>query len=124
MSAETQLNAALLAAAPVTGLVGAGANARIYPDEIPQETDLPAVAFFRTATEMKHTIHSAAPVVNMAMLQVYCLGASRAQAEDLCDKVLAAAADAGFIAVDRAADVDAGEGVWASVLTVRFFSTT
>jgi hypothetical protein len=54
MSAETVAYAALSAAAAVTTLV----STRIYPDFVPQEKTLPAVAINRAATEYITTIHS------------------------------------------------------------------
>jgi hypothetical protein len=118
MSAETVLYSTLTAAAAVTALVGSGSAARIYPDEIPQEVDVPAVVFFRLSTEYTRTIHAATAVRESATLDVYCLAETRAGAEDLADKVKVATEAAKFITLDRRGDADAGEAIYATVLTV------
>ena len=119
MSAETDLNAALLAAAPVTALVGTGNAARIYPDVVPQDVKLPAIAFVRADTEYLHTIHSDVPVGEFAILEIACMGTSRAEADDLAGKAIAALGAARFGIAGRRAEIDVEQGIWATIVTVR-----
>ena len=117
MSAETALFAALSGAPAVTAIVGAGAATRIYPDVVPQEIELPAVAFLRGATEYVHTL-SALAVDQRATLDVICLAETRLAAEQLGDAVEAACVSARQPPASRRADYDHENGIWATVLTV------
>lgn len=117
MSAETDLYAALTAAAGVTAIVGTGAAARIYPDVVPQEIELPAVAFLRGETEYVHTLGALA-VDQRAALDVVCMAVTRAAAESLATAVEAACITAQYPPTARRADYDHENGIWATVLTV------
>jgi hypothetical protein len=114
VSAETVAVAALLAAAPVTTLVGD----RIYPDFVAIEKDLPAIAIARSATEHITTIHTAAPLGAFASLEVWCQASSRAATEDLATKAIAALAPVAVEVVDRIPEFVAESEVYATVVIV------
>lgn len=113
MSAETVAYAALNAASAVTGLV----STRIYPDFVPQEKDLPAVAINRAATEFINTIHGSAPLGSIATLEVWCMASTRSAAEAVADAVVATLAAAGFSITNRAPEFDADSQVFAAVVS-------
>lgn len=116
MSAETALIAVLEAAASVTAIVGQ----RIFPDIIPQDEDLPAIAYYRTDTEYVQTIHAAAPAGSTAGLSVACVADSRAAADALADVVTTALGNGGFSAIGRQGSFDLETDMWATVLNVAF----
>lgn len=119
MSAETDLYAALSGASAVTAIVGT----RIYPDAVPQDVKGASVAYARLGTEFVSTIHAAAPIGGWASIEVVCMAAKRADADDLAGKVNTAAAGAGFVLVDQRAEFDSDLGLWATVLTLRKWTT-
>lgn len=124
MSAETDLNAALKAAAGVTAIVGSGDSARIYPDLVPQERALPAVAYGRADTEYTTTIHTSTPIGETPIIDVWCMHTTRAGADALAAAVLAAAGGAGFQLRSRSAiPPDNEQAVLGTVLQVsRFYN--
>jgi hypothetical protein len=122
MSAETALNTALLAAPAVTAIVGSGSAARVYPDVVPQDKGLPALAYARVATEPILTVHSAAPIATRATLEVWCMAATRAAAEGLADIVSGVVGAARFIYAGRRFEYDPDNELFAAVLTVDYFS--
>lgn len=113
MSAETVAYAALSAAPAVTGLV----SSRIYPDFVPQEKTLPAVAINRAATEYITTIHASTPLGAIATLEVWCMASTRSAAEALATAVVATLAAAQFSITNRAPEFDAETEVFAAVIT-------
>jgi hypothetical protein len=113
MSAETVAVAALLAAPAVTALVGD----RIYPDFVAQEKALPAIAMARPNTENINTIHGGPPLGALVDLEIWCMGATRADAEDLATKAVAALGAQNFMATNRLQEFDAESEVYATVLT-------
>lgn len=117
MSAETELYSVLSGAAGVTALVGT----RIYPDVVPVQKDLPAIAFMRSETEYVNTIHGTAPLAKVVTLEVGCMAAVRLDAEALADAVEAAVAVGGFIVVGRVPDLESGVDYVSTVLTVKFW---
>lgn len=117
MTHEESLYAALTGSAGVTALVAS----RIYPDAVPQDINLPAVAFTRTSTEYLPTIHNLIPVAETATLEVWCMAETRAGAEALASACVAAMGPAGFEMQSRAAQPpDAEMAVQSTVLTVTF----
>ena len=122
MSAETSLYSALSAAAPVTAIVGVGSAARIYPDVIPQDKAVPALAYARVETEPTYTIHSASPAITRTTLDIYALDDDRAGAEALADAAAAALAGSAFVLRNRRFEYDPENDLYATVLTVEFNS--
>lgn len=119
MSAETALYAALSGAAPVTAIVAL----RIYPNEIPEEQDVPAIAYERVATEPFNTIHGTT-VAETADFEITCVAEDRDVADDLADKAKAALLAATFMFTSRAQLMDGGQGLWGTVLSMRKFTPT
>lgn len=119
MSAETDLYAALSAAAAVTAITGS----RIYPDAVPQDVKGACIAYARTGTEFETTLHNQAPYAAWATIDVVCMAATRAAADDLAVKASVAAAAAGFAVSDQRAEFDEVLGLWGTSLSVRQFST-
>jgi hypothetical protein len=89
MSAETVAYAALSAAPAVTTLVGT----RIYPDFVPQEKTLPAVAINRAATEYITTIPAARRWVDRDARGLVHGLYTRSAAEGVADAVVAPLAE-------------------------------
>lgn len=112
MSAETTFYATLSGAAGVTALVAS----RIYPDNVAQEVDLPAVAFSRIATEVIGTM-SAPVVTTKASIECWCMATSRAQAEAVADAAIAALSLAWVVMTSRRAEYDSESETWACVMT-------
>ena len=116
MSAETTLNATLLADAGVSAIVGD----RIYPDLSPQTAALPAVAYVRDRTEYAQSIDGTLHGQD-AVLQIFCMAKGRAQAEQLADAVVLAVLPVWFVPTDRRSEFDPEAEVWAAVLVVSYF---
>src|SRR5574340_866601 len=114
MKAETVAYDTLIANSTVAGMVGN----KVYPDFVPAEKTLPAVAITRTNTEPLKTIHSNIALAYNVTLEMWCLHSSRALAEELADAVELASAPAGFSLEKRVPEFDAEAVVWATVLTV------
>ena len=114
--AEELLFSTLSGAAPVTAIVGQ----RIYPDVIPQDAGIPAIAFLRTDTEFINTIHGAVPVGSSPLVEVSCVQTSRELAHVLANAVQAAIAPEGFTIEGRRSEQDPETGLWATVLNVTF----
>lgn len=117
MSAESVLYATLSAATAVTAIV----STRIYPDVVPQEEAVPAIAYARIETDPVITMHSAAPVAETAVLEVVCMHESRAGAEALGDVVRDALAAARFRILGRSSQYDDEQQLWGAVLSVEKF---
>lgn len=101
MSSESIAYDTLLASGPVTAIVGAGVNARVFPSEVPQDYALPAIVIVRTETEHITTIHSSVPLAERATLEVECMAEDRESAHSLMILVQAALGAAGFLPLDR-----------------------
>jgi hypothetical protein len=102
MSAETDLYAVLSGAAGVTALV----STRIYPDVVPEEATLPAIAYQRTSTEYSTTIHGGAPVAETPTIEITCVATTRPGANAVANAVIASLAGTDFVAVDQQAALD------------------
>lgn len=118
MSAETVLYSTLSGASGVTALV----STRIYPDVAPQDGSLPAVTFERVATEYHNTIHGTV-IATVAAMDVWCMGATRASAEAVCDAAATAVRAAGFLTTGRRAEFDPESDLWAAVLSIDHWAT-
>lgn len=116
MSAEADLYTTLSGDTSVMSLV----DDRVYPDVVPQDRDLPAVAYSRVGTEYVNSIHGAA-LAQRATLEVFCMAARREDAEEICDAVSDAVRPSAFVTVGRRAEFDSEQLVWASVLTVDYW---
>lgn len=114
MSAETVAYSTLSGASAVTDLVGT----RIYPDFVPNEKTLPAVAINRSATDYINTIHSNVALGAIVTLEVWCMAATRAAAEGLADAVVATLGGGDFSILNRSPEFDSESEVFATVLTV------
>lgn len=114
MSAESTLYGWLDADAGLAALVGE----RIYPDVIPQDQPLPAVAFARTQTEPIATIHGTVPASFVGM-QIQCWAATRAIAEQVADAVVAALLAHGEIFTARDVLFDADSGNFGTAIELR-----
>lgn len=114
MSAESACYATLSGAAPVIALTAD----RIYPDFVPDDKALPAIAINRTETEFIQTIHGAAPVASKVSLEVWCMASTRNIAEQLGDLTLTSLSAGDFLAVDRRPEFDVDTEIFAVVLTV------
>lgn len=115
MTAESVAYTTLRDDGAVSGLVGT----RIYPDFVPQEQALPAIAVSRVSTEFVTTIHTEAPVAEITSLDVWCMAETRVESESVADAALSALTAAHFAAVDRRPEFDAESNVYAAVLTMQ-----
>lgn len=119
MSAETALRAALLAAAPVTALVGQ----RVVADRAEQGDPLPFAVFTRTATKPYTTIDGA-QLGAKTSIELQCWAESRAAAEALADACQSAIRAANQLVVNRSGVTDANLDLQAAVLAVEWFEFT
>ena len=69
---EEAVYSRLTATGAVTALVGSGSAARIYPNKIPQEATLPAVAYQRVSTRR---VKAHAAPTGLARVRVQVTGA-------------------------------------------------
>lgn len=121
MSAETELYDTLKADSAVLAIVGPTSDvARIFPDVIPLDTEIPAIAFARADTEFINTVHGTAPLGSTATLEVTCVDTTREKADALAVAVINASAAAGFSPVSRAAAVELESDLWATILNLIF----
>lgn len=114
MSAETTLYGWLSTYAPLTSSIGT----RIFPDVVPLDQQLPAVAYARTATEPVVTIHGTKPA-EFVTLVVQCWAQTRPASEALADKVAAALATHGEVPTARSALFDPEIEIFGTSLDVR-----
>lgn len=117
MSAETLINAALLASGPVTAVVGSGASARVYPDFLVQELVLPGLVNQRAETEFINTIHTGVPIASRITMETWCLAETRIAAERLADLVEVALSNADFLVVNRRPEYDEETLTFATVVS-------
>ena len=69
-------------AAAVTAIVGAGSASRIYPNKIPQEATLPAVAYQRVSTR-RVKAHAAPTGLARVRVQVTCVARTYSEVKGL-----------------------------------------
>jgi len=117
MSAETEAYAVLATAGTVTSITGT----RIYPDFVPEDKELPAIAITRTGTEYINTIHGAAPALAIATLELWCMASSRSDAESLADAARDAIAVSDFTVTGRRPEYEPEEKLFAAVITADFW---
>lgn len=117
MSAESQAYAMLSADDDIVALV----VDRVYPDFVPQDNALPAVAIIRTETDYVTTIHSGEPVAIQVTLEIWCLAATRLVADQLADTAMVTmtGSPGGFVPVGRRPETETGPPVqFATVLSL------
>ena len=122
MSAESTLYSTLNSDATVLSLIGvtgaSPAEARAYPDVVPEGSDLPAIAYQRISTEYVQTVDGASPVGETATLEVTCVAKTRTSADNVADAVQNAAGPAGFYLVERGSQQVEDQQLWATTLTM------
>ena len=118
MSAESTLYGWLAAHAALTTLVGGAVTPRIYPDVVPGDQALPAVAYARSGTEPITTIHGTI-AGRFVDLQVQCWAETRPEAEAVADAVEGALLAAGELSVNRAVLFDTESGNYGTSIDVR-----
>jgi hypothetical protein len=105
--------------APLTALVGAN----IYPDVIPEQVTLPAIAFTRAQTEPIGTIHGTV-LGEQVTIQIQAWSATRTQAEAVADAVVAALQANGEIYTGRGALFDDATGYFGAAVDVSVLIVT
>ncbi len=114
MNAYAALRMVLATDAAVTALI----QQRSYPEAVPHEQGLPAVAYSRASTQYEHTF-STPGESSVATMEIWCMGDDRVLAEEVGDAVEAACCAAFFTPVDRRGEYDPDEGIFSSVLIVE-----
>jgi hypothetical protein len=121
MASEQQIYDALRSAAAVTAVCGD----RIYPDSVPQDKTLPAIAFVRAGTEFATTIHAVTTTMrSRATVEIWALATTRKAADQLAAAAQLALIPIRFNPVDRRAEkaeTNTPEDVYATVLTYQFW---
>ena len=79
---EEAVYSRLTATGAVTALVGSGSAARIYPNKIPQEATLPAVAYQRVSTR-RVKAHAAPTGLARVRVQVTCVARTYSEVKAL-----------------------------------------
>ncbi|HJT63073.1 MAG TPA: DUF3168 domain-containing protein [Burkholderiales bacterium] len=115
MSAETLTYNALVGAAAVTAIVGAGASAKIYPDEAAQEAAPPLIVFERGDSDPEYTLDNTL-AGNKVQIHVTSWAATRVAAEQLADACVTAMATAGYVSLARDGSFDAETQSYAAVV--------
>lgn len=115
-AAELQLKTVLGAAGGVTALVAD----RVFPDEAPDGTALPCVAYRRSDTEFFGTL-SGEIGATRALMDCWCLASSRGAAEEVANAVVAASAAAKFVVQSRHSEYDSDGELWAAIVGVNIW---
>ena len=79
---EEAVYSRLTTTAAVTAIVGAGSASRIYPNKIPQEATLPAVAYQRVSTR-RVKAHAAPTGLARVRVQVTCVARTYSEVKAL-----------------------------------------
>lgn len=74
--------------APIADLVGASANARIFPDVLRQAAAMPAIVYQEVGGESVVHLTTQAGLCR-AVFHLYCFGSTRSQANELAEVVKA-----------------------------------
>lgn len=119
MSASTALFALLSGNAGVTAIVGAGSACKIYPDVIPLNADLPAIAYTVGATAIA-TIHGSV-LGEESSIAVACWAATRTDADALAVAVQLALISAGRVWSSRSNAFDDDVGCFSSTVSLDWF---
>lgn len=118
MSAESELYAALAARAGLTALV----STRIYPDAIPEDSDLPAVVYQRANTSPITTIGGVV-IVEEVRFAISAWAKTRTSADAIADEIAPALATAGNPYADRSTGYDPEVGLHAVTVEVEWWHT-
>ena len=117
MSAESEIYAAMIASTELAALV----STRIYPDSIPEECPLPALAFVRTGGEkfygLDNTLHA-----ERVRMRVVCWAETRTVANEVGDAVTDALVSAGLPPATPDADYAESVGEFASVIETDWWN--
>lgn len=113
MSVETTLYGILSGHAALTALVGN----RIYPDVIAQGEALPALIYRKMGADMFPTLDGVVGIASYRMA-VSCWAHKKDDAENVCDKVIAALAASVIPVESRMGDFDTEVGLFGA--TVEF----
>lgn len=116
MSAETQLNAALIAYAPLAAIVGQ----RIYPDALPEKCLYPAISYTREGTEPVLSIHGSA-FGSFVTLSISAWAPTRTQADAAADAVEDALQAVGEQVIERTSGYDDTLNLYGAVQQVTLF---
>jgi len=125
VSAEAVAYSALSGDAPLIAVVGT----KIYPDVVPAERPLPAIAVFRLESRPLNTIHGGAPLGADVPVEIWCMAETRLQANEIAALCLDPLTAALFTIIGQRSDmvpVPEGEeanGILASVVTAEYFET-
>jgi hypothetical protein len=122
VSAETLINSAMLADAPLLAVVvrpggNPAVDARVYPDFLTQDITLPAVVNVRVETEYVRTIHTGTPAGSKVTMDSYCMSQGRLASENLADLVETALAAADFLITARRPDFDEDTNTYITIVT-------
>jgi Protein of unknown function (DUF3168) len=127
VSSESAIYAALVGDAPTMAYISvSGASpdeAKVYPDVIPENVSVPAIAYQRTDTEFVQTVDGAAIKGETATFEISCVATTRTTADLLADAAQDALAGAGFYLLGRGVQQQDDQKLWATVLTVSINST-
>lgn len=118
MSSETELYAALSASVALAAIV----STKIYPDAIPEDKTPPAVVYQRASTEPVITI-SGQMLAETARFAVTSWSATREQADNAADAIVAALAVADHKPAGRSAGIDPETGLFATTIDVDWWHT-
>ena len=111
MSAETDIYAALAASTELAWLVAA----RIYPDAIPEECPMPAIAFVRVGGEKFYGLDNALHAERVRV-RIVCWAETRTAANEIGDAVTEALVTAGLPPATPDADYAESVGEFSSVI--------
>jgi hypothetical protein len=112
VSAEIEAYSVLSNAMTVTAFTGT----RIYPDFVPEDKTLPAIAINRIETEYVNTIHQNIPEATKVHLEIWCMTSNRKDAEQLGDAVELVIGTGEFVLEGRRPEFDPETLTFAVVL--------
>jgi hypothetical protein len=115
MGAETLVYTALSTDLTVSAIVGD----RISPNVVGEKVPMPAVCYNRTDTDYIVTIHSALPVGDFVLLDIWCMAKTEDEASSLADAAIDALATAFITPTNRRHEYDPDTEITAVVVTVR-----
>jgi len=118
MTAESTLFGWLAEDDTLTALVGGEDDPRIYPDVVPADKPLPAIAYARTGTEPIATIHGTV-LGNFVTMQIQAWAATRVLTESVADAIVGALIAVGEVPISRAVLFDTDTGFFGTSIDVR-----
>jgi hypothetical protein len=89
---------------------------------VPKEAALPCVSFSRVDTEYLWTIHGTR-IAERVALEIWCMSATRGDAERIADAVEPVVASQQFVLAGRRPEFDEQSEVYSTVLTISFWQT-